>query len=321
MLLASFPYKRIRGSRYGGHFAIPAISYLLQLIAQPFVNIYRRLFFSRLLRSAKVKYAPVFKGGEKVRRFTETAVVKTERSSLLRCEVEAMRLVYARTTIPLPRVHDYWERGSKAFLVMDFVEGDNLKRVWHQLTLDQQRNVLQKLGGYVAELRSIVQPTRMSGSRAWVGSARGGPVWDVVLSDEDKPFGPFESQRAFNDWRVTIYDKFGQIHPPTTSHIAAIREAMPDDHPIVFTHGDIHRGNVVVNVLGDGPEDVKIVSLLDWGQSGWRPQYWEGFKAAWLGHDKGKLWKPFATQELALGYEDCVEREFKLLLVAGGIPP
>lgn len=146
-------------------------------------------------------------------------------------------------------------------------------------------------------------------------------MWDYALSGVNNPFGPFESQRAFDDWRVTLYDQFGKRHPPTATYVASIREAMPDDHPIVFTHGDIHRENVIVNVVGDGPDDVKIVALLDWGQSGWRPQYWEGYKLTWLGNDKGNMWKAFGRGVLALGYESCIDREFELLLVAGGMPP
>ncbi len=76
-------------------------------------------------------------------------------------------------------------------------------------------------------------------------------MWDYALSGVINPFGPFESQRAFDDWRVTLYDQFGKRHPPTATYVASIREAMPDDHPIVFTHGDIHRENVIVNVVGD----------------------------------------------------------------------
>lgn len=250
MLLASFPFRRLLGDGNAGQCALRTALYLLQSIGQPFVNLYRRLFLSRLLRSAELKYSPVFQGGQKVQRISSNAVVKTDNASQLRCELEAMRLVYARTTIPLPRVHDYWERGSEAFLVMDFVEGESLKRVWHQLTIDQQNTVLRTLGGYVVQLRGISQPVRMSGSRAWVGSAGGGPVWDVVLSGVDKPFGPFENQCAFNDWRVTMYEKFGKVHPQTATHVAAIRQKIPDEHPIVFTHGDIHRGNVIVNGQG-----------------------------------------------------------------------
>lgn len=270
---------------------------------------------------AKLKYPPIFRGGHKVQRIASNAVVKRDNPSQLRCELEAMRLVYARTTIPLPRVHDYWENGSEAFLVMDFVEGENLKRAWHQLTVDQQKHVLCTLAGYVSQLRSIPQTTRYSMRTGWVGSSEGGPVWDYALSAADESFGPFESLRAFNDRRVTMYDQFGNIHPPTATHIVSIREEMPDDLPIVFTHGDIHRDNVVVKVIGDQPEDVRIVALLDWGQSGWRPEHWEGFKAAWLGRDKANMWKQFGRNTLSPRFEADVDREFTLLLVAGGVPP
>lgn len=44
---------------------------------------------------------------------------------------------------------------------------------------------------------------------------------------------------------------------------------------IKFTHGDLHRSNVIVS--RESPSHV--VALVDWHQAGWLPEYWEDRKA------------------------------------------
>lgn len=51
---------------------------------------------------------------------------------------------------------------------------------------------------------------------------------------------------------------------------------LPDDCDIVFTHGDLHRSNIIL--LSTAP---RVVALVDWEQSGWLPAYWEDCKAHW----------------------------------------
>ncbi|RJE22420.1 Phosphotransferase enzyme family [Aspergillus sclerotialis] len=43
-------------------------------------------------------------------------------------------------------------------------------------------------------------------------------------------------------------------------------------HKIVFTHGDLHPSNIIV-------KDDGTVVLLDWGLSGFWPEYWEFYRA------------------------------------------
>lgn len=45
--------------------------------------------------------------------------------------------------------------------------------------------------------------------------------------------------------------------------------------PIVFTHNDFVPPNIL---LSSGP-DPKVAAIIDWGQAGWYPAYWEYCKA------------------------------------------
>ena len=46
--------------------------------------------------------------------------------------------------------------------------------------------------------------------------------------------------------------------------------------PCVFTHGDLHPGNILVSQEEDG--SWKIVAIIDWENSGFYPAYWESIK-------------------------------------------
>jgi len=55
-----------------------------------------------------------------------------------------------------------------------------------------------------------------------------------------------------------------------------MRSELPDDVPIKFTHGDLHRGNILLSPIGTAP---RVIAIIDWHQSGWLPEYWEFCKA------------------------------------------
>ncbi|KAF8905607.1 hypothetical protein CPB85DRAFT_1376781 [Mucidula mucida] len=151
---------------------------------------------------------------------------------------------------------------------MEFIEGENLRRAYFTtLTEDQRR-----------QLRLIPLPPPASDWR--IGAANGGPFREACLSWANEPLGPFPSLSAFNDYRVSLYDKFGRIHPPVAVRLAELRRAMADDDQrVVFTHADLHRDNVIIRVSED---DVDVAAILDWGCAGWRPIFWEaGSVVSW----------------------------------------
>lgn len=60
------------------------------------------------------------------------------------------------------------------------------------------------------------------------------------------------------------------------------RTHLPDDSDIVFTHGDLHRSNILISSTS-----LRIVALVDWEQSAWLPAYWEDCKARWTAESLG----------------------------------
>ncbi|TRM64544.1 kinase-like domain-containing protein [Schizophyllum amplum] len=221
--------------------------------------------------------------------------------------------------IPVPRVFDYWEADGKANLLIEYIEGKQLLKAWKDLTAEQRIHVMRTLAGYVDVMRAIPQPPAPAlAPSGWVGSATGGAFTDGKVTRSMVSLGPFCNQAAFNNWHYSLFAKYEKWSPKVPAYLAELRRATRDDHPIVFTHGDMHMANVLVRVHGEGPEDVEVVALLDWEQSGWRPLYWEAMKWIWMSRGGNLMapWKEFGWKELCVGYDQDVMREFQLMEVS-----
>ena len=85
--------------------------------------------------------------------------------------------------------------------------------------------------------------------------------------------GPFTSVKDFHDWFILQYKR--KMPDPETV-LEPYRKDLPDDSEIVFTHGDLHRSNIIVSCTPP-----RVAAIIDWEQSGWLPAYWEDCKAHW----------------------------------------
>jgi thiamine kinase-like enzyme len=61
------------------------------------------------------------------------------------------------------------------------------------------------------------------------------------------------------------------------------RKNLPDDSDIVYTHGDLHRSNIIISSTAP-----QVVALVDWEQSAWLPAYWDDCKAHWTAEYLGE---------------------------------
>ena len=55
-------------------------------------------------------------------------------------------------------------------------------------------------------------------------------------------------------------------------HLDSIRALLPDTSRIVFSHADLSLDNIM---LCGEPGSQSIAAIVDWGMSGWYPDYWE----------------------------------------------
>jgi hypothetical protein len=278
-----------------------------------FVNRLRRYFLSYLLRRASKIYPHIT---HDVRRLSKHAVIKRGRADILKLEAEATRFVKANTSIPVPDVYDFWIDGQgQGNLIMEFIEGEKLKRLWRRLSSKQKLTIIRILGHFIDELHALPQPN----PQGRIESLSHGPCFDFCISSEFL-HGPFHDESAYNDWHISIFSSFGNRHPPTAARLQELRSQMLDDHRIVFTHGDMSRQNIIVKLGGNGgPDDeIWITALLDWEQAAWRPEYWEAMKIVY-GIQPTMDWAVLA-QELTSGYEREIAIEQELDLIYGGAP-
>ncbi|KAL7285153.1 hypothetical protein ACG7TL_000245 [Trametes sanguinea] len=257
-------------------------------------------------------------------RITPDLVIKRCCTIQALVEAEALAFVAAHTSIPVPRVHSCWSDGSQGSVVMDYIEGEVLQRVWRNISDAQRLTVMRKIAAFVDQLRAIPQPRPADGANlpptGWIGSPLGHSFCDFLITQSTTQLGPFASERAFWDWRTTLYKRFGEIHPPTATLIEDIRRSNPCDHPIVFTHGDINRRNILVRVNGDGPDDIEIIAVLDWEQAGWRPIYWESLKWTFV-DGTTPVWGEFGREVIGGHCGPDIELDHRLQSISGYVPP
>lgn len=108
-----------------------------------------------------------------------------------------------------------------------------------------------------------------------VGDISRGPLADIVFTNGNLPRGgPFANVKEFHDWLSWILIKDKGHHLPSINPADIpdpYRQGLPDDVSVVFTHADLHPSNILIS--HDKPHN--IVSIIDWQQSGWYPDYWE----------------------------------------------
>ncbi|KAH1474010.1 hypothetical protein KXX06_006032, partial [Aspergillus fumigatus] len=79
--------------------------------------------------------------------------------------------------------------------------------------------------------------------------------------------GPFATVRDFHDWFTFLHRK--PMPDPYSIPVEPFRHDLPDDCAIKFTHGDLHRSNIIVTPT----RPYRILAVVDWEQSGWLPYF------------------------------------------------
>ncbi|GLA36009.1 hypothetical protein AnigIFM63309_001667 [Aspergillus niger] len=197
-------------------------------------------------------------------------------------EAEAMHLVSTRTNIPIPRLLSAYVLHGVCYIVMEYVEAESFNKYWDRVSEPEQQNVLRQLRNYVSQMRSI--------KGEFIGGVDSSPcrdgIFDAVWDNYGAgSYGPYASEALFTEGIVQVLrDRIPPNLPEESSDLDSVfftneyvlyqtvRELKKMNHSIVFTHGDLHCGNMLVR--SDG-----TVVIVDWGQAGYWPDYWEFYRA------------------------------------------
>ncbi|CAI6334355.1 unnamed protein product [Periconia digitata] len=178
-------------------------------------------------------------------------------------EAGAMQFMSSHTSIPVPEVYEAYEKNGLGYIYMCKVEGSQLGETWSSLSDDSKAYVADQLQGYVRALRDL--------RGDFYGALWNQPSQDIFFSHlcikthDNKQYGPFKSRTENNQGLVKALVNSrpgGQLGESENSIIAKI-SALTEDAK-VFSHGDLHLGNILV----DG--NCKIMAIVDWGSAGFR---------------------------------------------------
>jgi hypothetical protein len=84
-------------------------------------------------------------------------------------------------------------------------------------------------------------------------------------------------------------------HDPFPKDPDPHRERLPNDSPIMLTHGDLHMSNIMVSLPTSNGSPPRLSAIVDWHQAEWYPDCWEFCKAKRLVMISGDWGKHYLT--------------------------
>jgi hypothetical protein len=200
-------------------------------------------------------------------RVSDTIALKvTSRNSAV---TESRTLHYLERHLPdfpAPRPHGLIQLGRYYLLFTTFMGSHNLKEVWPQLDDAQKRGISTQLDSVMSRLRSLPRP-----ENTLLGNVADALCTDLRRGTRSSK-QPITSAREFDDFIFS-----GTKAYATPSFVQFLRNFKTDlPTQCVFTHGDLHPGNIIVEKAEDG--SWQIAGIVEWEGSGFYPAYWEAVK-------------------------------------------
>jgi aminoglycoside phosphotransferase len=172
-----------------------------------------------------------------------------------------MRLLASKTSVPVARVDRVGQRGDSGYILMSHIEGQTLADIWTSLPPKTQASIIQDLRGYIDEWRAL--------RGDYYGALGHQSCQDIFFKHfpmhqkSKNDYGPYKTRSEYN---AGIKSALQMSRPPGTTdkrdEALLLRIESLKDPIIVFTHGDLHRNNILV-------KDGKTSGVLDWGFSGY----------------------------------------------------
>ncbi|KAJ4509697.1 hypothetical protein HRR83_006987 [Exophiala dermatitidis] len=186
--------------------------------------------------------------------------------------------------VPVPELYGWRVVNGTVFIYMELVGGVTLEQRWPDMTHSEKEIVCSQLGQMLFALRDLKQGEK---GNSFIGSITRGPLLDRVFYYLPKA-GPFDNLKDFYDWLEWLPQRY---LTPEERFKNPYLQLLPEDTTIKFTHADVHPSNIMVSTAksGSGSDSspgwasasdlpIHVLALIDWGQSGWYPDYWEYFK-------------------------------------------
>ena len=256
-------------------------------------------------------------------------------------EFKNIKFVKANTTISVPEVHGIVESkdGKSSWLIMDYLPGEDLYKMWAHLKQDERDEITTILKGYFDQLHAIPPP-----DPPYFGSLDheplppdrlclplrgkwGRPKEPPMLPDGSGPRpehwfvhnGPFDSQEVYNR---ALYLRANEYDLCAYKIFDKLMETHWKGHRPAFSHGDIERSNIMVERLtvgkditedkhtGNKPARFKV-TIIDWENAAWYPEYYD-FCYKMTDERNGRNWRTILEKILTPYWEEATMFSYAL---------
>jgi hypothetical protein len=163
---------------------------------------------------------------------------------------------------PAPKPHGLVNLGHYIVMFMSFVPSKTLEEAWPSMTHHQKVSIQRQLDEIFRRLRHLKQPDGLP-----LGGLGMGGVVDIHRLDHRSDH-TITTVAEYENWKFSLSKFAGE------QYLKFIRSFLPP--PAVeslFTHGDLRPANIMVDLHSSG--DWSVTGIIDWGQSGFYPDYHE----------------------------------------------
>ena len=149
-------------------------------------------------------------------------------------------------------------------IYMDEVPGVSLYKVLDSLSDDVLRSLGKQLREIVDHIASIKSPT------GTISATDDGPLRTFIAPAWVQPEEAFTSNDAFVAWVTDLFARCDTPRPIARAYAEERLAHLAGPAEVRFTHGDLVPKNIMVSADG-----TRITGIIDWGNAGYYPDYWE----------------------------------------------
>lgn len=195
-----------------------------------------------------------------------------------------MKFIAEKTNgaIPVPKVYCSFKHDGRVYILMERLPGKTAQAAgpgWTHRTKESQAHILAQLKTMIDTMRKIPPPDDFA-----VGNVDGGQLYDGNLPDR-KYVGPYKTIQDFHLELRSGVKEATDAHEERCPGLRQLIEMHNQDWgPPVFTHGDLHSNNILID------ENDNVSGIIDWETAGWMPRYWE-FTNAWNVNPYDEFWQ------------------------------
>ncbi|KAK2595885.1 hypothetical protein N8I77_013676 [Diaporthe amygdali] len=207
-------------------------------------------------------------------------VIIKEGTSVWPNEEAALNLIHSTlppNTVPVPHVFlGTYNRGmdgvvTKGTIWMEHMPGKTLREAWPSLDQVPRERVCRDTWAIVEKLREIPRPETDDGA-FYLAADGTSKIIQTLLGDEHDTYPPMKNDE---DLRARIWERYVKNNGLSYPEGNGVYEMLPRSEVSVFTHGDIHPRNILLEQNVEEGSGVRITGLIDFESAGFYPDYWE----------------------------------------------